>query len=513
MDKLQVVTVFLKKYLFWILISAAVVVGLLSYWMATGSLATEFQTQKTKVDQQFAEVNSKLTADALPNDEYIRKVKAKQDELKDKVFRAWDALYREQKEKNLWPKELGDEFLKEIRKLGPEEEIPQKYRFWYWNRIKEYFPELTKIIDRYRPKEKSPEAAAEGGVENAPRGGIAYVPRPRGGPQYGLGPAAYGNAPAEEMEGVVDWKEEDYNRLLAKYTSWTSIPSSKAVRLAQEDLWVIKSVLEVIRKTNGDVKEHLTAPIKGIEALQIGADAIPAWETANQAVFQGGASAEGPGGTMPPRPGYQSEGPEGMAMQGPQGAAAGTNPDQLLLFNRYVDTKGIPLAPGAAPPYAEFNMIPLCMRLSMDQRSITKLLVECANSAMPIEVRRVRLQPDTGHPISLDSSPAGAAGPSVAGPSAYPRGPGGGYGRYAMPRAPMREGPQLTPNNLGGETSGPETSDLVVEIQGIIYIYNPPDQKKLGTGAASEQPAEGAVPPAAAPADAATPPPAPAETP
>ena len=36
-----------------------------------------------------------------------------------------------------------------------------------------------------------------------------------------------------------------------------------------------------------------------------------------------------------------------------------------------------------------------------------------------------------------------------------------------------------------GENSA--TSDVQVEIQGIIYIYNPPDRAKLGTGAVGER--------------------------
>ena len=50
---------------------------------------------------------------------------------------------------------------------------------------------------------------------------------------------------------------------------------------------------------------------------------------------------------------------------------------------------------------------------------------------------------------------------------------------------------------------------MPVEIYGVIYIYNPPDREKLGTGAASaEKPAE-----AAAPAAPAQPPPACRRTP
>jgi hypothetical protein len=105
-------------------------------------------------------------------------------------------------------------------------------------------------------------------------------------------------------------------------------------------------------------------------------------------------------------------------------------------------------------------MMPVAMNLIMDQRQLPKLLVECANSNMPIEVKRVRI-------LKSQSMPAPSGDPGF----------------------------EISPY------------DVPVEIYGVIYIYNPPDRAKLGTGAASqEKPADGTAPaapgtpPAAAPA-------------
>ena len=53
-------------------------------------------------------------------------------------------------------------------------------------------------------------------------------------------------------------------------------------------------------------------------------------------------------------------------------------------------------------------------------------------------------------------------------------GPMGGMGRRGAVRA------LDAPTEAG-------INDLPVEIYGVIYIYNPPDRKKLGTGAASQE--------------------------
>jgi hypothetical protein len=532
MDKIKVLATFMKKYSFWFLLGGASLLMLGGWWLATASLGTEFKQRKTKIDGEFGSVNKILDTPDHPNQQTINEVENKHKELKETVLLAWEALYKEQKANNVWPKMLGEGFLKMIRELKPGEEIPSEYRELYWNRIKEYFPKLFEIID-YRHFKAAPSGEARGAEEgkrmpgptNHPRSGLRDSMQGAG---YG-GFAAGGENAGGEMVGVVDWDESDINRLINKF-DWETRPSTKRVLLAQEDLWVIISLLNVIHITNGNEKEHLRAAIKKIEALQIGADAIDAWRIADGAVFQAAAAggplgvggAEGRGmmgiGMMAGRPSSGLSSP----LLGGSGAGS-TDPDQGLMYNRYVDEKGTPLAPDAAQPNAEFKMMPVCLRLYMDQRSITKLLVDCANSAMPIDVKRVRLDPGKGQAISLGGGTGVGQGMMAGVGAGYPRGPGrfgvpGGYPPHYVPgvRPPMGEGP-ATAGGTSSEPVEPGSLDLTVEIQGIIYIYNRPDLEKLGTGAAREQAAGSAPAPAeadhAALPAAATPPGAPTSTP
>jgi hypothetical protein len=126
---------------------------------------------------------------------------------------------------------------------------------------------------------------------------------------------------------------------------------------------------------------------------------------------------------------------------------------------------------------------------------------------MPIEVRRVRILKSKGSTIDLQSSASVQGG----GTTGAPPMPGGMMGS-AWPKAGG------TPPKTGGTTSRPAGEkeelgqfDMPVQIQGVIYIYNPPDREKLGTGTASaEKPAETATPAAPEPAAPATSPAAPA---
>ncbi len=122
---------------------------------------------------------------------------------------------------------------------------------------------------------------------------------------------------------------------------------------------------------------------------------------------------------------------------------------------RYLDAEGRPTGAGASEQ-GPFKRMPVYLELVIDEREIPKLLVECANSPLPVEVRQLRINPDAS---SGSSSKATAPGQAA-------------------------------------EIQGVGSYDVPVQICGIIYIYNPPDTAKLGSG---EAPADAAAAPAGVP--------------
>lgn len=232
-----------------------------------------------------------------------------------------------------------------------------------------------------------------------------------------------------------------------------------------------------------------------------------------------GGGGMGPG-RFPMGPSPMSMGTPGAG--GPGGQAPGTGMAGLsederwamsLRDYRYVDQYGNPLPYNAPPPFKQFKMIPVHMRLGIDQRELPRLLANCANSDMPVVVRRVAIQPEAGGSGSLSGPLGGVTGAggsdvgrprtgSAVGRSQMPGPSPGGFSKgsdFGRGRSPLAgfSGP-----SGAGAASGDEFSEeIVVEIQGIIYFFNPPEKKALEPAAPSPaQPAGAPLPGAALPA-------------
>ena len=54
MDKLKIIFADLKKYQFWVLCGAVLVVSLVCWWLATSGVAGQFQTRKAAINASFA---------------------------------------------------------------------------------------------------------------------------------------------------------------------------------------------------------------------------------------------------------------------------------------------------------------------------------------------------------------------------------------------------------------------------------------------------------------------------
>jgi hypothetical protein len=516
MDQLKQLLSGVKKYQFWVICCSILVVSPVCWWLATGTLASQTKQRKSKLDGEFNSVSN--IQPKHPNQGVIDAIRAQHGKLKEEVLTAWDVLYREQKEKNPLPKVLSKDFKREFESLKPKGELGRQYREEYQNFIKEHFGTLESIIDRRRPVKPKEEKAEGGGRTTPAAGGVRPGGLRPGRAGIGYGGMAGARPPAmpgvgrdagreEEWIGTVEWDDSDYNRLEEHFV-WEEAPSTLAVLLAQEDLWVNEALLRVIKNTNEGATGHATAPVKRIEALEIGKDAAKAWKGAEDAIFKAGQTAGQPG-VPGGAPGSLSSGPGGGNISGPAapsglpGMAPGlpggavVSSEQMaaeqarrdLIEGRYVDDKDQPLAyeaayPYAKHPYAEFKMMPIRMKLAMDQRRLPRLLVECANSNMPIEVRRIRIQKSAGEALDL----AGAAAPAAA------PGPGPAFGKAHVGPMPGRKQPRAS-GAVKSDNQEAGQYDMPVEILGVIYIYNPPDREKLGTGAAAA-----GTPPAGAPA-------------
>jgi hypothetical protein len=409
MDSLKPIITNVKKYHFWVLAAVVLAVSLTTWWWATAEMTRQTESRKRKLDGHFGEMSRIVSVPNHPNQATINAIKATTEELKKVVHQAWKKMYDIQHEANQLPDVLSEGFKRRFRGLTPGKELEAGDLEFYQNNIRHYLPELWKLADIALPKQSQPDG--------------------RGNPDQPV-----------EMTGIVEWNEANRKQLEDRL-SWQQRPTTAEVRLAQEDLWVYEALLKVIKATNGDASTREDAAIRAILGLHIAAEA----------------------GGERPKSTSRDDGPVFPTL-GHAGPAARPRDQKDLLARRYVDDQDRPIDAGEPPPYAEFNMMPIRMELLIHQKSIPRLLVECANSQMPIEVRRLRIRP-------------------VAGQTRERGGHSGGIPQAHGTSPPARH--RTTGATVATDVAS--TTHVPLELYGVIYIFNPPDETKLGTGAAAKE--------------------------
>jgi hypothetical protein len=322
----------------------------------------------------------------------------------------------------------------------------------------------------------------------------------RGGMPPGMTPAS-GIVVKTRFNGKVNWRVPEIYRITSEPEGgrWQRIPYANQIWLAQEDLWVYETLLRVISKTNERSKSHFDSPIQEIIRLDIGRYASAKISQPTYGVFGASLSATDMSYDMDGMEGeYETEmdGDMGMGMGFASTGNPETDKEKLLLNYRYVDAAGVPLGADDPVSFVEFNMMPVHMILKIDQLSIAEFLINCANSSMPIDIQSVRLAPDKSRPFPIsqfrqavstgmegeDEGMGMDMGMSMGGGEF-----GSGMGdEYGSEYGDMGMGDEM---GMGGmqnairELDPYGESHMIVEVQGVIYIYNEPDFDLVGTGA------------------------------
>ena len=306
-----------------------------------------------------------------------------------------------------------------------------------------------------------------------------------------------------KVVGNVDWESPEIYSL----PTWskTGFPQSIEIWYAQESLWVYEAMIRIIEQTNREALDNIAiAPIKRIEALLIGQPAGAAWKTTENAIGDltgSGASMAMMGsmsGSMESSMESASSASAGGLMSGV--AISGSAEKQALLrilFGRYLDEENKPLGADTVPPFAEFNRMPVCMKLVVDQRRIPDLLVNCANCSMPIDIKHVRICPDNAVPFSMplpaEASGAASSGGGMGGMGSEMGGMGGMGGDPSGARGSMEGSEGMASGGIDvgrseiSQTGGYGVDAIRVEVYGIINIFNAPNITQFGTGGAAAE--------------------------
>ncbi len=381
MDQVKVYLEVLKKYHFWVITGFLLIIGILGWKMGVGALETEFTSNRGQIQGAFQAAGGVMGVNPHPNSEFTEAVNKEHTRVKNEALNAWQLLYNRQQQLLNWsPDVLTDVQINEVKNLEPGGTLSTLFLDTYEARANT-IPQSW--IEKYDLMREVPSEDEEG---------------------------------EPTIAGVVIWGGR--SALEDRYR-WGRTPQTYEVLMAQEDLWVYEALLKIVAATNNGVTEHYNAPVRQIIELDIAQDALAgAPEVDIENVQQ---SSGGLGGTQKITP--------------PTKGAT----EQALLDGRYVDeVSGQPL-PSGPTPNSVYRLIPIRMKLLMDQRYITQLCVACGNSPLMVEPRQVLF-------VDEDAE-------------------GGGKGGKNDSGLPLQSGPNA----------------CYVDLRGVMYLLNPPDTERLQT--------------------------------
>jgi hypothetical protein len=626
MDKVKAQLALVKQHSFWVMCIVILLFCLVSWYTSTKTIYQEQQKQFNDIMGVFKGLDGiSATNPKHPNAKTEEGMDAMLAAYKQEVEKSWQKQYDRQADVLVWPASFREdaEFIGQVDKLRPIEvvpfptpitsDLPEAARRIYRDYIMKDIPNLANTIGaEWRITNISAAASgAESGYGSSyPSGASGAL----GGALGGLGGSAgFRSGPSAPVEGsgypgtvgadgkplvedksIVLWAPENQQQLVTTHFGFVAreyTPTTLEVLYAQEDLWVLQNIMDIIRAANDQATARHEAAIKKIDFVRIGRSAMGlagAISTVGQGMGGAGGMASSMMGSgmmgsgmmsgMPnsmdvasaagssPGMSAAAEGSNTYAAGSPMGSGAAMAPADPA-YGRYVDDKYAVLDPAklrsALNPQSKEDALlavakrmPVRMRFRIDQRKMNKVLAECGNSKLPVEVRQVRINrppaqaggggygegsggyggysgemasgsmPGTMGGYGSDSSSSeGGYGSSGYGSSGYGASGYGssGYGSSGYGSSgyggmtggvPGAAGAKARPVGGASSTAAADYNLIDVELYGIVYIYNPVNKGQLGlqpTGtAAVTAPAITPTTPASSPAPAASGPAGPA---
>ena len=514
----------IKKYLFWACTPIGLVVAVLAGIMAIGSIAKELNDQKQTLDSQKQSMGQlRGAATTHPNQGTIDAIKEAQEALATNVFTAWETLVQDQQARNLWTG-LGDFAQNEIRSKDFLDDLSSTTRMSYLQFARGEMDKLGGMQKRRNELNNSDVWRVQEYLQNGQPVTLLRLTENVTNAS-GFGGGGGGGATSQgrrenvastvavgvptTQSGKVVW---DTPALDVTMKNWEQEPQSFEVWLTQEDLWVYQALLWVIAESNKDVREASKtvlpgastagggsgtisgaggdplnlrdAVVKEIVQLSIGKNAARPLDQQSRRSIRSGVSSGMDGldsssgdsssgsqlGGLLGASDSGSGGSDGVMMTGLSPAAMAEAMRRVAMAGRYVDAEGKPLMEPDLT--AQFRRMPVLLELRVDQRYISDILVNCANSPMPIDVLWVTVSPENTQQMNyaptVATVPGMSGSGSAGGQGAGRRPPSGGGGSAGRTRG------------TGNVDFGPH--EVVIEILGCINIFAPPEREKIGGG-------------------------------
>ena len=533
MDQLKPFLTWLKKYHFWV-VAVLVLLSFLGIWYtAVTHLEKDKQSRIVAIKALFDKGDKLMRQKDPPNKKSHDAMELHMNEVRLGVRDAWEQKAIMQEKFLVWPtgpNELEADFAPHVidkrpiettveYPTKPEDEIPLILRNRYRDYIHAELPKLAQTIN----------AKWSTGMNDRSDSSGKYT---------------------------VDWSGSDQGKLKTDRFDWRknsdNAPQTLQILYAQEDLWILQELMRIIAATNAGAADQHKAPVKQIESIAMGKDVTAVGRAGRISRLGGGAGRNNPsGGGGGAGGGMAGGGAGGMSGGGASGGMSGggagggmsgggasggaggggggydsaggaqtssrkSSIDDPVDY-RYVDDSFVGVSAedlrramktkkgGKAKAIktqdamlAVVKRMPVRMKLLVDQRKLPKLLTECGNANLPLEIRQVRINRSgagqggsaagggggSGGGMSGGGSGGGMTGGSGGGMS----GGGSGGGMTGGSGGGMTGGAGGGASGGGGRSRGRRSGsvgsgspyDVNVELFGIVYLFNPVDINKLG---------------------------------
>ena len=451
------------KYYFWLLAALVPLVLLPVLFLARGGMKTHIDSVRQQIDSHVSALQNVRSIADHPNESWSKGIEATTNQVSRETLKEWQSFWDSQKAFRIWPEEsLGADFVKKVESLKPDGKLSPMFRERYKDKVRTLVRGLPARMG-VEPKMGEPSDAP------------ATRPAPRRQPlrQPMMRPGMDGDEGAVESSPyVMEWSPENQQRIYTSF-NWEkeTPPSPTRILLAQEELWVYGMFCDLLAGMNKTAAGPHSAAIARVDELSVGypaAEDDPGGGSGKRLVRVAAAAptqvamdddsggpptAAGVAALVRPPNARFGGGVVSIAAssttsyddEGSQAVAAPADPDETLRNWIYVDFSGRPLTGAELAGAVDSQMVhlmPFVLRLVIDQRQIDPLLVSLSTSAIPIDVRQIRINA-TGGPADID----GAMGQAFPGPAAA------GSGRMY---------------------------DVTLELRGTVGLATPPSEKAVG---------------------------------
>ena len=414
MDKLK--PILAQK--FWILVGLALILPIVGWWMATASLAKEYNDRRTALESAFQKIPPEVPS---PNDKWTGELAKLNTQESQQLRTTRQILWDNQLPLLTWPANIA----KSMQKVPYWGEIHSDERLLYRS---SYDLEIENTWTIARPMQAG-------------------------------------------QNGIVD-----FSRTTIHSDDWVNSlvpPTSVQMWESEEDIWLMRALLTGVNSVNASAEDPADAFVKSIKKIELRGgspkSATPAATAAaptegapadaSQGLFGGQRSGRGStsGASFDP---VEELGPEELAEGDPAAAATGTPggatdpsaPSGALdgqakgaRKRRYIESN------------EQYKTRGFYMELVMDHRRVPDLLISLGNSPWAVRILRVQQ-------VATDKG-------ASRGGSAIVRGGAAGRGGNVSPRRGGGED-EASAGEVGASLSDPYLAE--VALCGIITIYLPP---------------------------------------